>query len=134
MIPNTSLVCWEPVLFNFENISYWSSCCGTMGYDFCCRSSGSCGSVGSFMAQFSEPKRIWHCWSCSISQIWSLAWKLPYATDIACGIRHGIKKIILGSSCHGVAETNLTRNHEVEGLIPGLAQWAKDPALLCAVV
>ena len=26
--------------------------------------------------------------------------------------------------------TNPTRNHEVEGLVPGLAQWVKDPELL----
>ena len=25
--------------------------------------------------------------------------------------------------------TNLTRNHEVSGLIPDLAQWVNDPAL-----
>ena len=29
----------------------------------------------------------------------------------------------------GTTETNPTRNHEVSGLIPGLARWVKDPAL-----
>ena len=33
------------------------------------------------------------------------------------------------SSCLGAAEMNPTRNHEVVGSIPGLAQWVKDPAL-----
>ena len=37
---------------------------------------------------------------------------------------------VFWSSCRGAAETNPTRNREVSGLIPGLAQRVKDLALL----
>ena len=51
--------------------------------------------------------RIWCCHSFSLGQ--------------DCG---------LGSSHRGTVEMNPTRNHEVSGLIPVLAQWVKDPMLL----
>ena len=35
----------------------------------------------------------------------------------------------LSSSHRDSAETNLTSIHEHTGLIPGLAQWVKDPVL-----
>ena len=41
---------------------------------------------------------------------------------------------IVRRSHPGAEEMNLTRNHEVEGSIPGLFQWVKNLALLWAVV
>ena len=40
-----------------------------------------------------------------------------------------VNEITNGNSHCGSAVMNPTRNHEVAGLIPGLAQWVKDLAL-----
>ena len=39
------------------------------------------------------------------------------------------KTIVFGVPVVAQWLMNLTRNHEVAGSIPGLAQWAKDPTL-----
>ena len=40
-----------------------------------------------------------------------------------------VKNLTLGVPIVAQWLTNLTRNHEVAGSIPSLAQWVKDPAL-----
>ena len=56
---------------------------------------------------------------------------------VSLGVRNRVvhgrlstKRADFWSSRHGAAETNLTRNHEDMGSIPGLVPWVKDPALL----
>ena len=46
-----------------------------------------------------------------------------------------LKTSVRKRSSHGTAEMNLTRNHEVVDLIPGLAQWVKGSivAMSCGV-
>ena len=44
------------------------------------------------------------------------------------------KNIITGIPVVARRLMNPTRNHVVEGSIPGIAQWVKDPVLLKAVV
>ena len=44
-----------------------------------------------------------------------------------------VKNCVCGSSHCGAGATNPTSNHEVSGLIPGLAQWVKDLVLPRAV-
>ena len=48
----------------------------------------------------------------------------------APAVAQWVKNLTAWSFHHGTAEMNPTRNHGVAGLIPGLAQWFKDLALL----
>ena len=107
----------------------------------------SCG-VGVGRRCSSDPALLWlWCRPEATAPIRPLAWEPPYAAGAAQRNSKKTKKkkkkekaqgefllwlsglrIRLGSSHCGAAEMNLTRIHEVAGLIPGLIQWVKDPA------
>ena len=70
-----------------------------------------------------DPELLWlWCRLAVAALIQHLAWDLPYATGAALK-----KKAKKGVSVVAQWLTNPTRNHEVVGLVPGLAQWVKDP-------
>ena len=53
---------------------------------------------------------------------------MDYVLGMIYFIKKKKKKPFWSSRCRAV-ETNLTRNPELVGLIPDLAQWVKDPGL-----
>ena len=74
----------------------------------------------------SDPALLW-LWHRPVGTvpIGPLAWEPPYAAGAAQEIAKSEKNIYWSSHCVA-AETNMTRNHEVVGWIPGLPQWVKD--------
>ena len=87
---------------------------------------------------------LW-CRQVATALIRPLAWELPYAVGAAQEMikrqKKKVKKtaetyylaitktIVFGVPIVAQWLTNWTRNHEVVGSIPGLAQWVKDLAL-----
>ena len=75
---------------------------------------------------------LWLClWPAATAPIQPLAWEPPYAAGAAQEIakKKRQKRTKIQSSHHGSVVMNPTSIHEDAGLIPGLAQWVKDPAL-----
>ena len=85
------------------------------------------------VVQIADVAWIWHCCGCGVSLAATaltqpLAWKHPYAVGAALKIQK-IKNKNQGVRVVAKWLTNPTRNREVKGSIPGLAQWVKDLVL-----
>ena len=77
----------------------------------------------------SDPMLLWlRCRRAAAALIQPLAWEPPYASGAALKSKEN-KKQKQGVPVVAQWLTNPTRNHEVAGSVPGLAQWFKDPAL-----
>ena len=61
--------------------------------------------------------------------VWSPLTSLPQGSLSLTPVVPSLSERGGWETCHGAAEMNLTSNHEVVGLIHGLAQQVKDAAL-----
>ena len=86
----------------------------------------------------SDPALLW-LWRrpAAAAPMRPLVWEPPYATGVALKKKKKKKKTkkkpkkqkTFGAPVVAQWLTNPTRNHEVAGSVPALAQWVKDPAL-----
>ena len=67
--------------------------------------------------------RKWHSLTNRLTDLWVIQSQEFFSFIWQIKLSHGC-------SCHGSVVTNWTGNHENASLIPGLAQWLKDPAWL----
>ena len=84
----------------------------------------------------SDPELLWlWCRPAAVSPIRPLAWEPPFISGTALKSRgkkrkkERKKETETNSSCSGAAGSAASLKHWEAGLIPGLVQWVKDPAL-----
>ena len=69
------------------------------------------------------------CLSTSPPVLFTAVTDMGFVTSYDADVTHLARSRIYRRSHCGAVETNLTCIHEDAGLIPGLAQWVKDPVL-----
>ena len=102
---------------------------------------GNTGSLTHWARPGIEPATSWflvgfvnHCATTGTPRLFFAFYTSDNIIDIFFVFFSSLLNILFRSSRRGTAETNPTRNTEVAGSIPGLAQWVKDLALRWAVV